>query len=205
MEKKNLSKLQLGILILLGLAVGIFLPGLMEGKAEMTVDGTVYTMRDTTLREFMEGGYKLALVTITDGGEVMYHNYAQAQLEAKTEYNSGVALRSDQGKNAEVNAWLYNPTSKPVGIRDGVLYGLSYDLRHTQDSGITVSVAGLELGPELTRAEIYDWMDQHLKHFQRTENEDQNAASYRKGGRVSYTFKFTEEDTLQTVSVFHHS
>ena len=57
-----------------------------------------------------------------------------------------------------------------------------------------VSIAGLELDSQ-SKGEIKAYMDEELKGYQFSENEDVNAISYTKG-QVSYTFSFDDSNVL---------
>lgn len=173
---------------------GIFTFRAGGAKAQITIGDKTYEMRTMTVREFMEDGYLLATMS-TEGNSVYTYNYSGAVMEAKTYYNTAVPFKPRDGAGAPLSCWLYNPASEPVEIREGKICSISCKVSQMRQCGLPVSIAGLELGSQ-SKEEIKAYMDEELKGYRFSENEDVNAISYTKGA-VSYTFSFTEEDVLK--------
>ena len=173
---------------------GIFTFRAGGARAEITIGDKTYEMLTMTVREFMEDGYILAIMS-TEGNSVYTYNYSGAVMEAKSYYNTAVPFKPKDGAGAPLSCWLYNPTSEQLEIREGKICAISCKVTQMQECGLPVSIAGLELDRQ-SKEEIKDYMDGALKGYQFSENEDANAISYTKG-RVSYTFSFTEEDVLK--------
>lgn len=192
MKKKHpvLGVVSLAILI----CVGVFTFRAGGAQAEMTIGEQTYRMRTISVREFMEDGYLLATMS-TEGNSVYTYNYSGAMMEAKTYYNTAVPFKPKDGAGAPLSCWLYNPTSEQVEIREGKICAISCKASQMRESGLPVSIAGLELDSQ-SKDEIKAYMDGELKGYRFSENEDVNAISYTKG-QVSYTFSFTEEDVLK--------
>lgn len=183
----------LGVICLAILAcVGVYI--FRAGGAEITVGEKTYEMRTMTVREFMEDGYLLATMS-TEGQFVRTYDYSGAVMEAKTYYNTAVPFKPKDGAGAPLSCWLYNPTSEQVEIREGKICAISCKVSQMRECGLPVSIAGLELDSQ-SKEEIKAYMDEELKGYQFSENEDVNAISYTEG-QVSYTFSFTEEDVLK--------
>ena len=183
----------LGVICLAILAcVGVYI--FRAGGAEITVGEKTYEMRTMTVREFMEDGYLLATMS-TEGQFVSTYDYSGAVMEAKTYYNTAVPFKPKDGAGAPLSCWLYNPTSEQVEIREGKICAISCKVSQMRECGLPVSIAGLELDSQ-SKEEIKAYMDEELKGYQFSENEDVNAISYTEG-QVSYTFSFTEEDVLK--------
>ena len=183
----------LGVICLAILAcVGVYI--YRAGGAEITVGEKTYEMRTMTVREFMEDGYLLATMS-TEGQFVRTYDYSGAVMEAKTYYNTAVPFKPKDGAGAPLSCWLYNPTSEQVEIREGKICAISCKVSQMRECGLPVSIAGLELDSQ-SKEEIKAYMDEELKGYQFSENEDVNAISYTEG-QVSYTFSFTEEDVLK--------
>ena len=183
----------LGVICLAILAcVGVY--SFRAGGAEITVGEKTYEMRTMTVREFMEDGYLLATMS-TEGQFVRTYDYSGAVMEAKTYYNTAVPFKPKDGAGAPLSCWLYNPTSEQVEIREGKICAISCKVSQMRECGLPVSIAGLELDSQ-SKEEIKAYMDEELKGYQFSENEDVNAISYTEG-QVSYTFSFTEEDVLK--------
>lgn len=189
------SKFLLGVIclvVLIGMGAYFLLTG--SEKAEITINGTTYEMCSVSVREFMGEDYIFAVMSM-DGNSVYTYNYTNSELEAKTYYNMAVPFRPKDGYGAPISCWLYNSTSKPVEIRDAMICSISCEVPALREYNIPVSVAGLELDAQ-TKEEIKTYMDDALKGYEYSENEDVNAVSYTKG-KVSYTFTFDESDVLQ--------
>ena len=187
--------------LILGIIILAILGGVMSyvfrvtsAKAEITINGVTYEMGTVSVRDFMGDDYLFAIMS-TEGNSVYMYNYTDAELEAKTYYNTAVPFRPKDGYGAPIACWLYNPTPKPVEIRDGMICSISCEVPALRDYDVSVSVAGLELTDQ-NKAEIKAYMDDALGGFQFSENEDMNAISYTKD-KVSYTFRFDEADILQ--------
>ncbi|MFG6353025.1 MAG: hypothetical protein K1W21_15800 [Oscillospiraceae bacterium] len=180
------------LLILVGLGVYIFLSG--AAKAEITISGKTYEMRAISVRDFMSDGYVFSTMSIEDNTMYTY-NYSDAILEAKSYYNSGVPFKVKGSAGASITCWVYNPTSEQVEIREGKINSISCDIKDLLADGIKVSVAGLEMERQ-TKEEIKAYMDNALKGYTYSENEDVNAISYAKG-QMSYTFRFDDDDILK--------
>ncbi len=192
MKKRNFI---LGVLSLVILAcAGGYLLLTGNEKAEITINGTTYEMCSVSVREFMGEDYIFAVMSM-DGNSVYTYNYTNSELEAKTYYNMAVPFRPKDGYGAPISCWLYNPTSKPVEIREAMICSISCEVPALREYNVPVSVAGLELDTQ-TKEEIAAYMGDALKGYQYSENEDVNAISYTKG-KVSYTFTFDESDVLQ--------
>ena len=182
----------LGVICLAILAcVGVYI--FRAGGAEITVGEKTYEMRTMTVREFMEDGYLLATMS-TEGQFVRTYDYSGAVMEAKTYYNTAVPFKPKDGAGAPLSCWLYNPTSQQVEIREGKICAISCKVSQMRQCGLPVSIAGLELDSQ-SKEEIKAYMDEELKGYQFSENEDVNAISYTKGA-VSYTFSFDDSDVL---------
>lgn len=192
MKKKHpiLGVICLAILI----CGGVFTFRAGGAKAEITIGEKTYEMRTMTVREFMEDGYLLSTMS-TEGKFVRTYDYSGAVMEAKTYYNTAVPFKPKDGAGAPLSCWLYNPTSEQVEIREGKICAISCKVSQMRECGLPVSIAGLELDSQ-SKGEIKAYMDEELKDYQFSENEDVNAISYTKGA-VSYTFSFTEEDVLK--------
>lgn len=192
MKKRNFI---LGVLsfVILACAGGYLLLTESE-KAEITINDTTYEMCSVSVREFMGEDYIFAVMSM-DGNSVYTYNYTNSELEAKTYYNMAVPFRPKDGYGAPISCWLYNPTSKPVEIREAMISSISCEVPALREYNIPVSVAGLGLNMQ-TKQEIKAYMGDALKGYQYSENEDVNAVSYMKG-KVSYTFTFDESDVLQ--------
>lgn len=185
----------LGVICLAILAcVGVYIFQAGGAKAEITIGEKTYEMRTMTVREFMEDGYLLSTMS-TEGKFVRTYNYSNAVMEAKTYYNTAVPFKPKDGAGAPLSCWLYNPTSQQVEIREGKICAISCKVSQMRQCGLPVSIAGLELDSQ-SKEEIKAYMDEELKGYQFSENEDVNAISYTKGA-VSYTFSFTEGDVLK--------
>jgi len=192
MKKRN-PVLGAAALVILGVIGGvIFRAG--GAKAEITVDGKTYQMCSMTVRDFMEDGYVFSTMSTTDRSVYTY-NYSNASLEAKSYYNMGVPLTVKGGYGAPISIWVYNPAAEEVEIREGKISSISCSVRELLAGGVEVSVAGLELNGQ-TKDEIAEYMNDALKGYKYSENEDVNAISYTKGA-VSYTFRFDEDDVLE--------
>lgn len=189
------GRLILGIIVLAILGCVMFYVFRMTGaKAEMTINGVTYEMGTVSVRDFMGDDYLFSIMS-TEGNSLYMYNYTDAELEAKTYYNVAVPFRPKDGSGAPIACWLYNPTSKPVEIRDGMISAISCEVPALRDYEVTVSVAGLELADQ-NKEEIKAYMDDALGGFQFSENEDANAISYTQD-KVSYTFSFDDADILQ--------
>ena len=180
------------LLILVGLGVYIFLSG--AAKAEITISGKTYEMRAISVRDFMSDGYVFSTMSIEDNTMYTY-NYSDAILEAKSYYNSGVPFKVKGSAGASITCWVYNPTSEQVEIREGKINSISCDIKDLLADGIKVSVAGLEMERQ-TKEELKAYMDNALKGYTYSENEDVNAISYAKG-QMSYTFRLDDDDILK--------
>ena len=180
------------LLILVGLGVYIFLSG--AAKAEITISGKTYEMRAISVRYFMSDGYVFSTMSIEDI-TIYTYNYSDAILGAKSYYNSGVPFKVKGSAGASITCWVYNPTSEQVEIREGKINSISCDIKDLLADGIKVSVAGLEMERQ-TKEEIKAYMDNALKGYTYSENEDVNAISYAKG-QMSYTFRFDDDDILK--------
>lgn len=192
MKKRNFI---LGVLSFVILAcAGAYLLLTESEKAEITINDTTYEMCSVSVREFMGEDYIFAVMSM-DGNSVYTYNYTNSELEARTYYNMAVPFRPKDGYGAPISCWLYNPTSKPVEIREAMISSISCEVPALREYNIPVSVAGLELDNQ-GKAEITAYMGDALKGYQYSENEDVNAVSYMKG-KVSYTFTFDESDVLQ--------
>lgn len=184
----------LGVICLAILAcVGVYIFQAGGAKAEITIGEKTYEMRTMTVREFMEDGYLLSTMS-TEGKFVRTYNYSGAVMEAKTYYNTAVPFKPKDGAGAPLSCWLYNPTSQQVEIREGKICAISCKVSQMRECGLPVSIAGLELDSQ-NKGEIKAYMDEELKGYQFSENEDVNAISYTKGA-VSYTFSFDDSDVL---------
>lgn len=192
MKKRNPILGVAGLLILA--AAGAFVFRMSAAKAEITIGGTEYQMCALSVREFMQDGYSLATMSTTERSIYTY-DYSNAELEAKSYYNMGVPMRLKEGSGAPISIWVYNPTPEKVEIREGKINSISCDIPALRASGVTVSIAGLELNGQ-TKEEVTDFMSDALKSYQLSENEDANAVSYSKGS-VSYTFVFDDSDILE--------
>lgn len=184
----------LGVICLAILAcVGVYIFQAGGAKAEITLGEKTYEMRTMTVREFMEDGYLLATMS-TEGRFVRTYDYSGAVMEAKTYYNTAVPFKPKDGAGAPLSCWLYNPTSEQVEIREGKICAISCKVSQMRQCGLPVSIAGLDLDSQ-SKGEIKAYMDEELKGYQFSENEDVNAISYTKGA-VSYTFSFDDSDVL---------
>lgn len=184
----------LGVICLAILAcVGVYIFQAGGAKAEITIGEKTYEMRTMTVREFMEDGYLLSTMS-TEGKFVRTYDYSGAVMEAKTYYNTAVPFKPKDGAGAPLSCWLYNPTSEQVEIREGKICAISCKVSQMRECGLPVSIAGLELNSQ-SKEEIKAYMDEELKGYQFSENEDVNAISYTKGA-VSYTFSFDDSDIL---------
>ena len=184
----------LGVICLAILAcVGVYIFQAGGAKAEITLGEKTYEMRTMTVREFMEDGYLLSTMS-TEGKFVRTYDYSGAVMEAKTYYNTAVPFKPKDGAGAPLSCWLYNPTSEQVEIREGKICAISCKVSQMRQCGLPVSIAGLELDSQ-SKEEIKAYMDEELKGYQFSENEDVNAISYTKGA-VSYTFSFDDSDVL---------
>lgn len=184
----------LGVICLAILAcVGVYIFQAGGAKAEITIGEKTYEMRTMTVREFMEDGYLLSTMS-TEGKFVHTYNYSGAVMEAKTYYNTAVPFKPKDGAGAPLSCWLYNPTSEQVEIREGKICAISCKVTQMRQCGLPVSIAGLELDSQ-SKGEIKTYMDEELKGYRFSENEDVNAISYTKGA-VSYTFSFDDSDVL---------
>lgn len=184
----------LGVICLAILAcVGVYIFQAGGAKAEITIGEKTYEMRTMTVREFMEDGYLLSTMS-TEGKFVRTYDYSGAVMEAKTYYNTAVPFKPKDGAGAPLSCWLYNPTSQQVEIREGKICAISCKVSQMRQCGLPVSIAGLELDSQ-SKEEIKAYMDEELKGYQFSENEDVNAISYTKGA-VSYTFSFDDSDVL---------
>lgn len=184
----------LGVICLAILAcVGVYIFQAGGAKAEITIGEKTYEMRTMTVREFMEDGYLLSTMS-TEGKFVRTYDYSGAVMEAKTYYNTAVPFKPKDGAGAPLSCWLYNPTSQQVEIREGKICAISCKVSQMRQCGLPVSIAGLELDSQ-SKGEIKAYMDEELKGYQFSENEDVNAISYTKGA-VSYTFSFDDSDIL---------
>lgn len=184
----------LGVICLAILAcVGVYIFQAGGAKAEITIGEKTYEMRTLTVREFMEDGYLLSTMS-TEGKFVRTYDYSGAVMEAKTYYNTAVPFKPKDGAGAPLSCWLYNPTSEQVEIREGKICAISCKVSQMRECGLPVSIAGLELDSQ-SKGEIKAYMDEELKGYQFSENEDVNAISYTKGA-VSYTFSFDDSDVL---------
>lgn len=192
MKKRNPILGVICLVVLIG-AGWYFLRGGAE-KAEITINGVPYEMCTMTVQEFMGDNYVLATSSV-EGRSVYTYNYDDAELEAKSYYNMAVPFCPKDGVGAPIACWLYNPTSEPVEIRDGKICAISCEVPELRTYDITVSVAGLKLDSQ-SKTEIKTYMDEQMKGYQSSENEDVNAISYTKG-KVSYTFSFDEDDILE--------
>ena len=192
MKKRNPVLGVVGVLVLA--AVSFFVLRLNAAKAEITIGGTAYEMCTLSVREFMQEGYSLATMTTTERSIYTY-DYSSAMLEAKSYYNTGVPMRLEDGSGAPISIWVYNPTPEEVGIRDGKINSISCNIPELLSSGVSVSIAGLELNGQ-SKAELTGFMDGTLKGYTFSENEEVNAVSYTKGS-VSYTFVFDGSDILE--------
>ena len=184
----------LGVICLAILAcVGVYIFQAGGAKAEITIGEKTYEMRTMTVREFMEDGYLLSTMS-TEGKFVRTYDYSGAVMEAKTYYNTAVPFKPKDGAGAPLSCWLYNPTSEQVEIREGKICAISCKVSQMRQCGLPVSIAGLELDSQ-SKEEIKAYMDEELKGYRFSENEDVNAISYTKGA-VSYTFSFDDSDVL---------
>lgn len=163
-------------------------------KSEITIRGIPYEMCSVSVREFMGEDYLFAVMSL-DGNSVYTYNYTDAELEAKTYYNMAVPFRPKGGYGAPIACWLYNPTAEPVEIREAMICAISCEVPALRAYGIPVSIAGLELNDQ-TKEELSAYMDDAMKGYQYSENEDANAISYTKG-KSSYTFTFDASDVLE--------
>lgn len=191
--KKGRLILEIIVLAILG-CVMLYVFRMTGAKAEMTINGVTYEMGAVSVRDFMGDDYLFAIMS-TEGNSLYMYNYTDAELEAKTYYNTAVPFRTKDGYGAPIACWLYNPTAKPVEIRDGMICSISCEVPALREYDMAVSVAGLELADQ-NKEEIKTYMDNTLKGYKFSENEDVNAISYQKD-KVSYTFSFDEADILQ--------
>lgn len=191
MKKRNPILVVICMAILAGLGFYIFQAG--AAKAEITINGKTYAMRTISVRDFMSDGYVFSTMSI-EGNTMRAYNYSDAVLEAKSYYNSGVPFKVKGSAGASINCWVYNPTSEQVEIREGKICAISCKVSQMRECGLPVSIAGLELDSQ-SKEEIKAYMDEELKGYQFSENEDVNAISYTKGA-VSYTFSFDDSDVL---------
>ena len=190
------SRTLLGVICLVVLAcAGAFFFRAGGEKAEITLKGVPYQMNSMTVREFMGEDYLFAAMSI-EGNSVYTYDYTDAALEAKSYYNMAVPFRPKDGYGAPISCWLYNPTAQPVEIREGQICAIACEIAPLREHGVPVAVAGHTLDAQ-TKTEIKAYMDNALKGYAYSENEDANAFTYRKG-RVSYTFTFDETDTVAT-------
>lgn len=180
-------------LVILGCAM-LYVFRVTGTKAEITIDGVTLEMGTQSVREFMGDDYLFAIMS-TEGNSLYMYNYTDAELEARTYYNGAVPFRPKDGYGAPIACWLYNPTSKRVDIRDGMICAVSCEVPELREYDIAVSVAGLELTDQ-SKEEIKTYMDDGLDGFEFSENKDVNAISYTRD-KVSYTFRFDEADILQ--------
>lgn len=192
MKKRNLILSVICLMVLIGMAGYFLLTG--KESAEITINGKTYEMCSVSVREFMGEDYIFAVMSL-DGNSVYTYNYTNSELEAKTYYNMAVPFRPKDGAGAPISCWLYNPTAKPVEIREAMICAISCEIPALREYNVPVSVAGLELDAQ-TKEDITAYMGDTLKGYQYSENEDANAVSYTKG-KVSYTFTFDEDDVLQ--------
>ena len=192
MKKRNPILGVICLLILCGIGFYIFSAG--AAKAEITINGKTYEMRTISVRDFMSDGYVFSTMSI-EGGTMYTYNYSDAVLEAKSYYNMGVPFKVKGSAGASITCWVYNPTSEQVEIRGGKVNSISCDIQDLLADGVKVSVAGLEMGQQ-TKTEVKSYMDNTLKGYTYSENEDVNAISYTKG-QVSYTFTFNDNDVLK--------
>lgn len=192
MKKRSHILSASALLILLCIGGYFLLTG--NEKAEITIKGTTYEMCAVSVREFMGENYLFSTMS-TDGNSIYTYDYTDAQLEAKTYYNIAVPFRPKDGSGAPIACWLYNPTAKPVEIREAMISSISCEIPALREYNVFVSIAGLELNGQM-KEEISAYMGDALKEYQYSENEDANAISYIKG-KVSYTFTFDESDVLQ--------
>ena len=192
MKKRNPILSIVCLLILCGIGFYIFSAG--AAKAEITINGKTYEMRTISVRDFMSDGYVFSTMSV-EGNTMYTYNYSNAVLEAKSYYNSGVPFKVKGSAGASITCWVYNPTSEQVEIREGKVSSISCDIRDLLAEGVKVSVVGLEMERQ-TKAEIKSYMDDTLKGYTYSENEDVNAISYTKG-QVSYTFTFDDDDILK--------
>ena len=189
------GRIILGVILLAILGcVMLYVFRVTGAKAEITINSVTYEMGTVSVRDFMGDDYLFAAMS-TEGNSVYMYNYTDAELEAKTYYNMAVPFRPKDGYGAPIACWLYNPTSKPVEIRDGMISAISCEVPALRDYNVAVSVAGLELTDQ-NKEEIRTYMDDALNGFTFSENEDANAISYTQD-KVSYTFSFDEADVLQ--------
>ena len=171
MKKKHpiLGVICLAILI----CGGVFTFRAGGAKAEITIGEKTYEMRTMTVREFMGDDYVLATMS-TEGKFVRTYDYSGAVMEAKTYYNTAVPFKPKDGAGAPLSCWLYNPASEQVEIREGKICAISCKVSQMRQCGLPVSVAGLELDSQ-SREEIKAYMDEALKGYRFSENEDVNA------------------------------
>ena len=142
MKKRHPSR---GVICLAMLICGgIFAFRAGGAKAEITIGEKTYEMRTMTVREFMEDGYILAIMS-TEGNSVYTYNYSGAVMEAKSYYNTAVPFKPKDGAGAPLSCWLYNPTSEQVEIREGKNCAISCKVAQMRECGLPVSIAGLEL------------------------------------------------------------
>jgi len=192
MKKRNPI---LGILCALILcAGGFYLFSAGAEKAEITINGKAYEMRAISVRDFMSDGYVFSTMSI-EGNTMYTYNYSDAVLEAKSYYNMGVPFKVKGSAGASITCWIYNPAAEQVEIREGKINSISCDIQDLLKDGVKVSVAGLEMGRQ-TKDEIKSFMDDALKGYTYSENEDVNAVSYTKR-QLSYTFSFDDNDVLK--------
>lgn len=189
------GRIVLGVVLLAILGVGMWYAfRATSAKAEITLNGVTYQMGAISVRDFMGGNYVFSIMS-TEGNSVYMYNYTDAELEAKTYYNTAVPFRPKDGAGAPIACWLYNPTAEPVEIREGMICSISCEVPALREYNVPVSVAGLELTDQ-SKEEIKTHMDDALKGYEFRESEDANAFSY-KNGSVSYFFLFDEADILQ--------
>lgn len=193
------GRIILGIILLAILGgVMLYILRVTSAKAEITLNGVTYEMGTVSVRDFMGENYIFAAMS-TEGNSVYMYNYTDAELEAKTYYNMAVPFRPKDGYGAPIACWLYNPTAKPVEIRDGMICAISCEVPALHEYNVAVSVAGLDLADQ-NKEEIKTYMDGALENYKFSENEDINAISYTQD-KVSYTFNFDEADILQDAIV----
>lgn len=192
MKKRNPIPGMICLLILCGIGFYIFSAG--AAQAEITINDKVYKMRTISVRDFMSDGYVFSTMSI-EGNTMYTYNYSGAMLEAKSYYNSGVPFKVKGSAGTSITCWVYNPTSEQVEIREGKVNSISSDIQDLLADGVKVSVAGLEMGRQ-TKTEIKSYMDDTLKGYTYSENEDVNAISYTKR-QVSYTFTIDDDDILE--------
>ena len=193
--QRKKGRIALGVVFLMVLGcVMLHVFRVTGGTAEITINGVGYRMGTISVRDFMGEDYSFAAMS-TEGNSVYMYNYTDAELEAKTYYNMAVPFRPKDGHGAPISCWLYNPAAKPVEIREGRICSISCEVPALREYDVAVAVAGLELTDQ-NKEVIKTYMDEALKGYRFSENEEANAISYTRD-KVSYTFRFDEEDTLQ--------